>query len=413
MKNINKLLTALCVLFFTFAAPRAAFALDFGGIVTNDTSYQTYRDNKFYFDQRNSLSLWLRAPFDKSGENYFAVEAGYNFEGDFEKDEDRYTNVLDINLLEVAFAKNLSSSKIAFRAGRFYVADLSRMIFLQNADGVKFDFQNNMLKLSTYASYTGLLNAHNVKMIAVTPGQFLTSNNVPPIAPAPVSDKDKVYDLAEKYLIASATLSFPYLFSNQTIALELLGAFRLENETYNRMYATFSIDGPIWRSLFYNVSTTFSLVNYENINNEKRNVISNLTRIGVDYYFTKFSVGASGVYASGAQGRLSPFVGFTKNTSTYAYQDFLYSGIIKTGVNAVFKPIENLLLTANLDVIFNAAAGDANDKIEYYGFQYAAGVLWQIKNDFQLGVSMRQFIDKDDSSDVKKMYFGLSAALAF
>ena len=74
--------------FFLIFSLSAAAALDFGGLLTNDSAFQTYFDEKFKLDQKNSVSLWARQNFDKAGENFFIAEGNYNFEGDFEKEND-------------------------------------------------------------------------------------------------------------------------------------------------------------------------------------------------------------------------------------------------------------------------------------------------------------------------------------
>lgn len=422
---MKKILFALALAFSS-----VGFAFDFGGLITNDSAFETNYEGDFKFDQQNSASLWARQNFDKNGDNYFAIEGIYNFEADFsqEDDDDKYTNFLDVNLLKLNLSKKFGSANLTFEAGRFYFSDLSGLVFTQNADGARFGFKNNYFAFSAYGSYTGLLNANTTKIISANPAQLYADGETPAVQDFSdifLADSDKIYDLNEKYAVADAVLSFPYLIANQTASLEFLGTFRLEDDKYNRVYATLSIDGPIYRSLFYNLSSTLEFLNYEYEETDKngasktksKNDVANLSKIGLTYYFKKASFGLSGVYASGNQGPLSPFVGLTKNTSTYSLQEFLYTGIIKTGANVSFKPLENLILSANCDAIFNALSGDEDDDefddIEYYGFQYSAGITWQVKSDFQLGITGSQFFDKDNTDLIKKTYINLHAALAF
>lgn len=86
---------------------------------------------------------------------------------------------------------------------------------------------------------------------------------------------------------------------------------------------------------------------------------------------------------------------------------------MKTGLSCSYKPFETLLFSAGSDVVFNAAAGDKKEDIEYFGFQYSLGAVFQVKSDFQLGFSASQFIDKDNSENIKKTCFDLKAVLAF
>lgn len=385
------------------------FAFDFGGLITNNSSLKSHGGGDFKFDQKNSASTWFRVPFDKSGENYFATEVIYDFESDF--DSEQTTNVLDLNLLEVSLFKDVGSSKIGMNIGRFYFSDITGTILTQNSDGLKLSFHNDWLNISAYGSYTGLLNAHNVDIITTAPKTFYSDGTIPLEEDTELcfsADNDKIYDFAKKYALAEFSVGFPYLFAGQSVSLEFLGAFGLGDDSYNRMYATLALEGPIVQTLFYNVSSTVGFVDYDG-----ETEISNLSKAGIDYFLKKFSFGVNAVYASGEQGGLSTFEGFTKNTSTYSARDFLYSGIIKTGVSASFKPFDALLFNLGSDAVFNAAAGDEKEDIEYFGFQYSADVRWQVKSDFQLGFAASQFIDKDILDEVRKTCFSLTAALSF
>ena len=82
------------------------------------------------------------------------------------------------------------------------------------------------------------------------------------------------------------TVSFPNLFARQTVAAQFIGAFRLEKELFNRMYATISVNGPVVDSLYYNASSTFGFTKFHTNGTE----IANLSKINLDYYFSKFDV---------------------------------------------------------------------------------------------------------------------------
>ncbi len=397
---------------FLLVSGFSVFAFDFGGLVTNSSSFGKYGGSDFELDQKNSASVWFRAPFEKSGENHFAMEFVYNFEAD--KQNDTNKNILDLNLFEFQFFRQMNLCDAGFKIGRFYFSDLTGKIYSQNSDGLLLNMKNNWVNVSAYAAYTGLLNALNTEIITTSPDDFLysvdskSSLGVENSLRCFNADYDKIYDFAEKYVVADFALSFPYLFANQTIAAEVMAALRLENDDYNRIYTTFLLEGPVWNSLFYNVSSTLGVVDYDG-----KVKISNFSEFKLEYFAKQFSFAVNALYASGEQGNLSAFVGFTKNASTYSAQKFLYSGIIKTGVDFAYRPFECILFTADSDVIFNASAGDNKDDIEFYGFQYSVGAVWQLKSDFQLGFAAYQFIDKDNSENVKKTCFDLKASLAF
>lgn len=380
------------------------FAFDFGGLLSNKTSLETY-EKKFNFNQENSISLWARQNFNKSGENYFATEVFYNFDANFE--DKNYSSIIDFSLLKFAYEKDVRFGKINFNVGRFYFSDLTDLIFTQNSDGIKAEFQNNYFTTSVYASYTGLLNSLSTEIITSPATSFLNTENtlfIEDSSKAFVSNSKNFYNFAEKYVIGGILFSLPNIFANQTISIEYLGAFKVEKEKFNRMYANIKFEGPIYQSLFYNFSSSFGFSNYQD-----ENSFSVLSKANLTYYLKNASLGLNGIYASGKNGVLSSFSGFTKKASTYSLKNFLYSGIIKTGINATYKPISALILFGDCDVIFDATSST----VKYYAFQYSVGTLWQVKSDFQLGLTGCQFFDKENSDLVKKTYFCLSASLAF
>lgn len=397
MKFVKKIgiLTSFLICFSSL------FAFDFGGLLSNKTSFETY-GKEFNFNQKNIFSLWARQNFNKSGENYFSTEVFYNFNANF--DEKNYSNIVDFSLLKFAFEKNSNFGKFNFNVGRFYFSDLTDLIFTQNSDGVKVDFQNDYFKTSVYASYTGLLNSLSTEMITSPAGSFLNDENMLFVEKTSQTNSNDFYNFAEKYAICEVLFSLPNIFANQTVSVEYLSAFKLEKESFNRMYANLQFEGPIYQSFFYNLSTSFGFSNYKG-----ENSFSILSKANLSYYLKNASFGLNAIYASGKNGFFSSFSGITKNVSTYSLQDFLYSGIIKTGLNATYKPISELLLFADCDAIFDATSS----YIEYYAFQYSVGILWQLKSDFQLGLTGCQFFDKENSNLIKKTYFCLNASLAF
>ncbi len=381
------------------------FAFDFGSVVTNGTSFESPNTSDYELVQKNSVSAWLKTPLGKAGKGDFSANFVYNFE--FDKENETYKNILDLNLFAFSYADETDNFSYNLKAGRFSFSDLTGNIFTQIADGVKFGFKNNVCSVNVYGSYTGLLNALNTEMITTSlkndNGLFTEDSSTSFNA-----DYDKVYDFANKYAVADLCISFPNLFKNQGISLEGLGSFSLEGDTFNRMYATLSFEGPIYSSLFYNLSSTFGFINFDDETN-----VSNLSKVKIEYFFKKVVVGINGLYASGSQGFLKEFVGITKNTSTYSSQSFLYSGLITGGANFAFRPDNSVLVFASADSVFNAASGDDNEDIEYFGFQYSLGTLWQVKSDFSVGFSLCQFIDKDNSEKLSKNSLTLNATLAF
>ena len=118
----------------------------------------------------------------------------------------------------------------------------------------------------------------------------------------------------------------------------------------------------------------------------------------------------SALYASGSNGPFEAFRGFTKIAAYNAFNDLTaqHTGIFKGSLSASIKPLGSLLIYAGADIIINAATSS----IGYKGFQYNIGANWQIFSDLCAGLSMLQYIDKDDSNN-DKVQFSLNASITF
>lgn len=423
MKKIRKYFIALAsALVFAYNG----FAMDFGGLLNNTSTIKTNSEQNFKLDQRDTGSLWIKTVFDESCLNYFIAEAVYDFEDDI--DADVVTNIIDTDLFKLSLGKKISNGRIGFSAGRFFYSDLSGIAYVQNADGILFDYSNNRFGISVYGAYTGLLNALNVKMITVETGSYakdtdrVFDKNDDSFYrfKAPARDTDKVYDLAEKYAVAGLTVSFPNLFARQSLSAQFLGTFRLEDELLNRMYATLSLNGPVVGSLYYGAASTVAFTKFHTEGTD----VSMLAKGNMDYYFSKMgaSLGCNVTYASGNNGGFSGFTGFTSMNPTSSQLDLEYSGILKFGLASSIKPVDELQVTASCDAIIDVSNGDsekptsvaaAMPDYSYTGFQYAVGVNWQVCSDVLFAANVSQFFDKDNTDSIKKTAIGIKAVLSF
>ena len=388
MKNLFAKKTFLSAALFAFAFS-AAFCLDFGGSFSNFTRAKGNDFSSLKFNQINDLLGWIRAPLSEDGTSYFAAQALYEFE--YDASVEKAYNRLDINLAKYVGWWNVAGSPLTLSAGRFAFSDLTGLIMSQNCDGAHVAYQMDRVTLSAYIGYTGLLNAAIVKM----------QNN----AADPFDyDSDKVYQLAQKYLVFSAAASVPYLFSTQTLSGQFLAAFKLEGKSFNRMYATLDMTGPIYRTIYYSASTTIGLQNYDGGSTE----ITNLTRAEVKWYapFKDLAVAGGLIFASGGSDGDNAFTGFTKINSCFAMSEPQYTSLVKVYAAASIKPIKKLLAKAGAALLFNTARG------RYQGFDYNFGADWQIKSDAAVGASFQHYVDGDDSNN-NKVQISLNAFLTF
>ena len=370
-----------------------AFSVDFGGAVRNSTNFKGTSFSNIKIDQIDDVNVWVKIPFTKSGNVYFTAEGLYEFEYDGHA-ETAY-NRLDIDLFKLSASFQLKDNSLNINAGRFIYADLTGLVFNQNADGTFVGFNTPYFGVSIYGAYTGLLNACLVSIL---------DNPLDPYT----YDAKAPYDLAQKYAVGSATISFPAIAKTQNISAQFFGAFKVSGTSYNRMYATVSAGGPIYKTFYYNVFSSLGLQSYDGASID----ISNMSRIRFVYYapFKNLTFNLSALYASGSNGPFEAFRGFTKIAAYNAFNDLTaqHTGIFKGSLSASIKPLGSLLIYAGADIIINAATSS----IGYKGFQYNIGANWQIFSDLCAGLSMLQYIDKDDSNN-DKVQFSLNASITF
>ncbi len=384
--NIMTLKKIFSVLTVSFLAA-SAFSVEWGGLISDDS---TVEGNKFSktdlsLDQKNTASLWIRAPFNEDGTSYFTAEGTYQFDKVFPFDSEAEsiepTNYIDLDLFKFVFAKEFGDSKITASVGRFSVNDLSSAVYTQNADGVLFSYEGR-LNFSVYGAYTGLLNGNMVSIMG---------------AESFAVDSEKIYDFADKYIVGIGNISIRNLFANQDLSAEFVGTYRLVDETYNRMYGSLSLTGPLPLGLYYGLSSTVGLLKYDSEDME----VSNLSKFFMAYYsdFKSASVTLNATYASGKQGPFDSFKGFTKSTAVSSMNEEDYSALAMGGLMATIKPLSNLLLTCSCDYVNFFEVEEITP--EHKGIQYKLGANWQLFSDVLLGLNFSHYYDFDIDDDNK------------
>lgn len=358
-----------------------AFCFDWGGMLTNNSRSKTNAKGDYYFDQGNTASLWIKAPIKGNDSNYFIAEGIYQFENDM--NEPSATHYLDLTLFKSFFSKDTEKGSLELSIGRFANADLTGIIFYQNADGALLRYRTQGFSVSAYAAYTGFLNGNTVKMINAKDYVGV--------------DPDLFYAFADKYIVANAAITFPNLFGSHTLSGQAMATFRVWENLYNRAYATLDITGPIWASIYYRVNSTFGIKWYDDESPD----FGNLTMATLTIFPSALTtVSVCGVYAS------EDFIGFTHNPALNSYNEPDYTNLFKIGVAMTAKPIEVLLLTGSLDGAFDIGNGSRQ------GVQYKFGIDFMMFSDFMIGASFGQYYDLN-STDIDRTVIQVKATLAF
>ena len=353
----------------------SVFAFDIGGILST-TSYVPDSVSNLSFNQYVETTLWTRAKFEKN--TTFSTEFFYSFNGDFVNDSElqvgknsTFTNKFDLSNLKFTSKFYLENGTIDLSLGRFLVNDFSGKVLAQKIDVTAFSFSNQSLVLKFYAGYTGLLNNYTVGMFS----------------PDFVSVKNPFYTFAVPYGIANLSVKLPVLFASQNLGFELYTALDAKDFSYNRIYSGISFDGPIYKSLYYALISTFQFTfgSYP----EKSN-FGNLSKAEITWFsgIKSFILSAGATYVSDS---------FTPITST----DVLIDGsdldsVLKTGIFASVKPIDKLFVSLGSDFVFDVA--ENNTVQDYKGFQYSAQVRYQLLDDVLLNLSASQiFYNRQNS----------------
>lgn len=387
MKNASIKIAIAATLFAAVVLP--ASAVDFGGALDNTTKFSGSGFGSLVLDQKDTISLWLRTPFNNDESMYFAAEGLFQYE--YIQSTTTTNLVADCDLFK--FSDNISmgaKKSLLLSVGRFFKSDSTGIVFSQTSDGLYAQFKMPKLNIGVYGGYTGLLNAKSVTILNAATSTYSY-------------DTTKIYALAAPYAVAGASFSAPYLFANQTIGVEVYSFFGTSSVTsgYNRFYGTLSMNGPLSSNIFYTMTSTIGTA-------DSFASVGNLSQFALSFYpeFASSAITLSGMYASGNNGPLSPFIGFTSSSATLAMDSPEYCGLITTGLSYSMKPLNELLLSAGVDGVFACP-----DSVSYSGIQFYGTVLYQACTDVQLSLSAQQYIDTNDATN--KTSLTVKAVISF
>ena len=365
-------------------------AVDFGGYINNNSKMTGSSFSNLYLDQTDQGGVWIRVPFDNASKHYLAAEAFVQYE--YLSNSQSSILTADCNLLKYNGLFNLGSiGKLNVQAGRFFMSDATGLVLRQTNDGALLTFKFPYVSANFYGGYTGLLNAQNVTILNSDSSTYSFNANLP-------------YALQAPYVTALASVSSPFLFLNQTLSLQLMGFIGAGQGTtgYNRYYATVKINGPLASFVYYTMDTTFST-------QDNFASFSNLSNVSVNFYipFMSAEIALKGTYASGNNGFLKAFKGFTSITATYAIDEPEYSGLIKGGLSLAMRPLSSIYLGGGANAVFKCPDAE----ITYGGMEWFANATYQLFADLQLGLSASQYISADGKSD--KTNLTVKAVMAF
>lgn len=360
-KVILSLISTLLLL-----SPLSSF--EWGGLTDSTTSLSYTTDSSV--TQTNAAYLWASTPLNNDGSFYLKGEGMYKISFN----SGHITQLADLDLLKFAGSVSAGNSKLNFSAGRFSLADVTGAIFSQNCDGLYIDYNLPSVNISAYAGYTGLLNSRIVYMLA-------KEGYHAPDADSPV------YSLSNPYIPLTFSVTLPSLFANQTLTAQILNFLDLSADKYNRMYATAGLNGPLSSKVFYNFVTDFATSDFKSV--------SNYSKFSVSAFISSLYLTGAFEYASGNNGFLSEFRGFSSIpvcTTAFGYKES--GSTMVPSLSAAINLPHNMMVSAKFKDIFACPS----EKIENKGLSGELSYICNIFSDLQLTAGLSGYKCLDNSS---------------
>lgn len=355
----------------TTAESTNGVAINYGGSLNSDFDFSFYEGSELFFDNFESLSLWLKLPLNKTCSSFLACEGEYKFSVSNSKDQGNLiSNILDLPLLKFVF--NIPSEKIntEINLGRFYFADTTGLIFFQDVDGLFTDFKLKKSEFSFFAGYTGLANYMNANYFET-----------------PYVKEENIYVLSPSFLVASARLQFN-IFNTQFINTEFFASVDFGKLDYTKMYATLAFNGAISQNIFYILQSTLGM-NLKSDGSENLK-LSNLSKIELTSYFDflNSSLSLGGIFASAEGTSFDKFRPVTQIDASLIGKSF--SSILKASLLYTIKPINSLFVSLGSDCICSITTNE--NPLAFDGIQWELSAKWQIVSDIYLALNGNQFI---------------------
>lgn len=363
-----------------------ATAVDFGGKINLFQHLKMAGDKTLSFNTRDKINLWLASTLNRKAN--LRLNGDFSYEFRYDTGTKQIGHVLDVGVLKLSTSKAFGNgTTFGMSLGRFAVGDTTGVIMNQTSDGLFLNLENSAIDVSAYVGTTVLLNTHNVKMILPEDTKFSPKENM-------------FYMPGPWYLPFGVSVKFPELFAGQNLLAEAWGFLDLSIDKYNRFFATMQLAGPIVPKFFYSAIST--------IETRKFNDISNMSQLMLRFFPSEnSSISTSVLYASGAQGGMKPFTGFTSFSMSDLLAEKEVSSMLSVSLSGHIIVTQNLYLGLEGVVIM----GVPDESITFDGVLVRANAIWNIFHDLQLNGGFVGYFAKN--TDSTKMKFSLGTTFLF
>ena len=354
MKKIVNIIV-ICGLFI-----QSIIAIDFGGLLNSSSGFNIHNKSaELDFSEVLDASAYLKVPFTKDGQSYFATEFLYRMEYLSKK----VHNYIDIPLLKFQYSQPIGDTYIDLALGRFYTSDATGKVFSQTSDGFAGSFTSQKFNFGVYIGYTGLVNS---KLTGMTTS---VTYNV---------EFPSFYEFSAPYLVTSLSASAPFLFLGQSLGADIWGFIGLQGNKSHHIYGSLTLTGPLYAHLYHNTALTLA-GNFR----EQDKKFGALTSTDITYYFNTLDMALGGKIAYASK----DFTTITSTTGTVTAMP--WNDIFISGITFTMVPIRPLFLGTEISAIFNGTHFD------YKGVQLASTLRWNIFSDVSASVDGSQIFAKD------------------
>lgn len=367
----------LTTIFLTAFILGSVFGIDYGGLVTSDSTLKQNGTEALVFAEQVDASVYLKVPFSQDGSTVLSTEFAYRFQ----YDNSQVSNFINLPLLKINHTREVSNGQMTIAGGRYIMADSTGKIFNQTSDGLFGSYQTSNVMASMYFGYTGLVN------------RFFTAMNEAGVTEY-AGFKSDFYTSSLPYLVVGAEFALPNLFAQQNFSVgswNFIGTQKLKS---NKIYGTISMNGPLMENLYHNTNVVLAGILGDGTAN-----FAGLATSTVTYYFNYMGLAANAglTYASKEFQPVTSISGLVTGKP--------WSNLFVPTVSVSMLPLSALYVAAETNVALQA------DGMKYEGLGLAAVVSYQLFSDVAFSLNANTFIAKEEAARQTKI--SLKAAISF
>lgn len=345
------------------------FAIDFGGLINSNSSFDKSGSGDFVFTEKLDSSAYIKIPFSKDGKISLATEFLYRFQY-YDSNMNHY---IDLPLFKFNYSGDVGTGVLDIAAGRFVMTDSTSKIFNQTSDGMFVSYSTVPFVASFYTGYTGLVNSYFVNMNKTGIKEYsgFTSD---------------YYTSSLPYFALAANVSIPNLVVGQNLGLGFWGFIGLQGLKSSKYYGTVTLNGPIVGNLYYTADGIFGAITHEDTTK-----MSGFTSAKLSYYFNWLGLSANAglSYASKDFETVTATSGLAMGAG--------WNNMLVPTMSVSILPLPNLYVGAETNIPL------IGEKMEYSGVEITGMVNYQLFSDVSLGFSASHFAAKEDAAKQTKL----------